>query len=862
MKKGILLFYTILATLTTVKPQDYSGYTRCAEQDSLALVAFYNATGGPDWISNSASDFSTAYLSDDVLIYYTVDYPNAGLGKWLEGPVKNWFGVTLAKRQIGNTADSAWRVIHLHPTLSRRSAGENKLAGYVPKEVGLLTALEWFKVNGNAGLKNTELPDELYQPTILAFDFEGAFFSGILSSALRNCTNLKYPNFRDNYFDSIPVIDFITDPWASLWVYRNQISWATLEPTVAYMVDKGYEYEARDQHDVGRASEIVVAPGSSITLTCNDAGTQGTCTWYKKGFNTYMTGTTYTDNNVTASDTGNYTVVIANEYIRLNDANADYVNTFTKPIHVTFVPSVPVVKKAYTSYSGNTISLSFSKPMVTPLSAQTTEFTVTRNGASIPVNGISRTGRLNEIITLELAASILKNDVVTLSYTKGTVTDVNGGALDSFAAKAVTNIARETPTIVSAITNANGESIILEFDHFMDPATFNANNFTISATTEVNATGITLLNGDINTNISKKIALNLDGSLNNADIITVTYQKGDLTALYGAALQSFSDFPVENIVSENKVSMNLKVVDGTGLIGQVVVKGDMKNLPFPLFDDGTNGDETSGDHTWTINLQLNDGSYDWEVYNQIVTITYDTVVNTDPITGVITYTITPVQINNDSLISGTANLNLSVSYAQGSVTGDTVFNYRTNSVTLILDMKEYLAANEVQAIEPYLMGINNDWSTGMLMTATDENHPDSSYITTAKGYLPGETIIFNFRNGNTWENNSPMKRSHTVVANDTVWCTFGQLTDIPGNSSAAEKMSIYPNPVAGGFLWISLPNHETIKKVNIYTVLGQKINTIQNTASPMEISSLKPGIYFLEVTDHSDRNFQSRFIKK
>ena len=862
MKKGIILFYLILALLTTAKPQDYSGYTRCAEQDSLALIAFYNATDGPNWTSNSAADFSTAYLSDDVLTYYTVDYPNAGLGKWLEGPVKNWFGVTLAKRQIGNTTDSAWRVIHLHPTLSRRSAGENKLAGYVPKEVGLLTALEWFKVNGNVGLKNTELPDELYQPTILAFDFEGAFFSGILSSALRNCTNLKYPNFRDNYFDSIPVIDFITDPWASLWVYRNQISWTTLEPTVAYMVDKGYSYEARDQHDVGRASEIVVASGGSITLTCNDAGTQGTCTWYKKGFNTYMTGTTYTDNNVTASDTGNYTVVVANEYIRLNDGNADYVNTFTKPIHVTFVPSVPVVKKVVSSYSGNTISLTISKPMAIPVLAQTSEFSVSKNGNPVTVTGISRTGRLNNTINLELEASILKDDVVTLSYTKGTVVDVNGGALDSFTAKAVTNIARETPTILSAITNANGESIILEFDQFIDPATFNASNFTVTANTEVNVTGITLINGDINTNISKKIAINLDGAFNSTDIISVTYQKGNLTALYGAALQSFSDFVVENIVSENKVSMNLKVVDGTSMIGQVVVKGDMMNLPFPLFDDGTNGDEVSGDHTWTINLLLNDGSYDWEVYNRTVTITYDTVASTDPITGVITYTITPVQNNSDSLISGTANLNLIVSYAQGSVTGDTVYNYRTNSVTMILDMKEYLAANAVQAIEPYMMGINDDWGTGMLMKATDQNHPDSSYIATAKGYLPGETVTFNFRNGNTWENSTPAKRSHTVVATDTIFCTFGQLTGIPGNSQTAEKISIYPNPVANGYLWIRLPNNEAIKEVTLYTIFGQKVFAIQNAASPVEVTSLKPGIYFLQITDGSGSKFQSRFIKE
>jgi uncharacterized repeat protein (TIGR02059 family) len=859
MKKNFLLFIlTILYSVSSLA-QNYSDYTKCAEQDSLALVAFYWATGGPNWTSEKTENFSTDFLSDDVLTYYTVDYPNAGLGRWLEGPVKNWFGVTLAKRAVGNTTDSVWRVIHLHPTLSRRSAGENNLVGYVPKEVGLLTALEWFKVNGNTGLKNTELPDELYHSTILALDFEGAFFSGVLSSALRNCTNLKYPNFRDNYFDSIPVMDFITDPWASLWVYRNQISWATLEPTVAYLVEKGYGFEARDQKNVGRESEIVVTPGSSITLTCNEAGENGTCTWYKKGINTFQTGKTYTINNVSAGDTGNYTVVVANEYIRLNDENADYVNTFTKPIHVTFEPSTPYVKNINTDYSGNTISIEFSKPMDIPLLTQTSEFDIKQNGAAIAVTNIKRTGRLSNILELYLEESIVKDAAVTLSYNPGTLVDVNGGAVKTITNKTVANRVRGAVNLVSAITSTEGDKIILEFDKYIDPATLSTSDFTISGTNTYTLDELTMVAGTINSNISKKIALVTAESMGKDDEINVSYTRGSLNALYGAAVQSFENFAVVNIITENKVPVFLKVHDGSKNLNQVVVFGDMKSKPFRLYDDGTNGDDVPNDNIWTIELGLTDGDYNWVVYNRLTTITYDTTETVDPETGVITYILSPVEIFNDSIISGESNLNLSVSFSNNQVLGDTVFKYRTNTLTLILDMLSYLENNPQTVAEPYLMGINGDWVGGILMNKVGST--GSTYSTTVIGFNAGNEISYNFKNGDVWENTSAEPRKHTIVGNDTVEAEFGNYVSVPESFSVNDKQVIvYPNPIVNGNLWFN--TNEIAQNISIYNLTGQKVIDLQLPTQPLHINSLKPGVYLIKVIGISGNSYQNKFVKK
>ena len=859
MKKNFLLFILTILYSVSGMAQNYSDYTKCAEQDSLALVAFYWATGGPDWTSEKTENFSTAFLSDDVLVYYTVDYPNAGLGKWLTGPVKNWFGVTLAKRAVGNTTDSVWRVIHLHPTLSRRSAGENNLVGYVPKELGLLTALEWFKVNGNTGLKNTELPDELYHSTILALDFEGAFFSGVLSSALRNCTNLKYPNFRDNYFDSIPVMDFITDPWAALWVYRNQISWATLEPTVAYLVEKGYEFEARDQNNVGRASEIVVAPGSSVTLTCNEAGENGTCTWYKKGINTFQTGKTYTINSISASDTGNYTVVVANEYIRLNDANADYVNTFTKPIHVAFVPSTPYIKNTFTDYSGNTISIEFSKPMGVPSLAQTSEFDIKQNGNTIAVTNIKRTGRLNNILELYLEESIVKDATVTASYTPGTVVDVNGGAVNTVTGKAVSNRVREAVNVVSAITSTEGDKIILEFDKYIDPATLSTSDFAITGTNTYTLDEFTMVPGPINSNISKKIALVTAESMGKDDEIIVSYTRGSLNALYGAAVQTFENFAVVNVITENKVPVFLKVYDGTQTLDQVVVLGDMKSKPFNLFDDGTNGDDVSNDNIWTIELGLTDGDYNWEVYNRITTLTYDTIKTVDPITGEITFVLTPIEINTDSLISDGTNLSLTVSFSNNSVTGNTVFNFRTNKLTLILNLLSYLENNPGVEAEPYLMGIKGDWTEGILMNKV--NGTSGKFMTTVSGYIAGEEVTFNFKNSDVWENTSAEPRKHTIVGIDTLQAEFGSYVSVPETNSASDnQVFVYPNPIENGKLWFN--SNEKAQNVSIYNLTGQKVIDFQLPTQPLNINTLKPGVYLIKVIDVSGNSYQNKFIKK
>ena len=63
MKKLILLFVITFLFLSSEKTN-----AQVTTQDSLALVALYNSTGGPNWTNNT---------------------------NWLNGPVSTWPGVTV-----------------------------------------------------------------------------------------------------------------------------------------------------------------------------------------------------------------------------------------------------------------------------------------------------------------------------------------------------------------------------------------------------------------------------------------------------------------------------------------------------------------------------------------------------------------------------------------------------------------------------------------------------------------------------------------------------------------------------------------------------------------------------------------------
>ncbi len=124
------------------------------EPDSLALVAFYHATGGAGWKNDR---------------------------DWLRGPLGSWYGVSL---------NATGRVTGL-------DLAENNLTGRLPKELGALAALEKLHLRENriAGA----FPEDLGKLTSLAsLDLGRNFLGGPLPASWGNLIRLRELSLNNN----------------------------------------------------------------------------------------------------------------------------------------------------------------------------------------------------------------------------------------------------------------------------------------------------------------------------------------------------------------------------------------------------------------------------------------------------------------------------------------------------------------------------------------------------------------------------------------------------------------------------------------------------------------------------------------
>lgn len=130
------------------------------DKDSLALIAFYNSTGGPDWTNNT---------------------------NWLNGPVKEWHGITVKDNRVSE--------IDLH---------SNNLIGTIPPEIGNLDSLERLKLWANS-LTDT-LPSELcYLTNLSDLRIQNNQLTGSIPDSLHHLKNMFYLGLSSNNFTgSIP----------------------------------------------------------------------------------------------------------------------------------------------------------------------------------------------------------------------------------------------------------------------------------------------------------------------------------------------------------------------------------------------------------------------------------------------------------------------------------------------------------------------------------------------------------------------------------------------------------------------------------------------------------------------------------
>jgi|GEM_PF-2267082 len=181
----------------------YEGMVYSLETDSLALVALYNATDGPNWTNNE---------------------------NWLIGPVNSWHGISITNERVYQTnlkfnnlvgeippeIGSLSKMFYLRlggnqlsgsipqelgnlGSLLDLNLGQNDLTGNLPSQIGGLSELRSLQLNGNQ-LSGT-IPFELWGMTNLeAVALNYNQLSGEIPENIGNLSNLAYFSIYHNSF--------------------------------------------------------------------------------------------------------------------------------------------------------------------------------------------------------------------------------------------------------------------------------------------------------------------------------------------------------------------------------------------------------------------------------------------------------------------------------------------------------------------------------------------------------------------------------------------------------------------------------------------------------------------------------------
>ena len=102
----------------------------------------------------------------------------------------------------------------------------------------------------------------------------------------------------------------------------------------------------------------------------------------------------------------------------------------------------------------------------------------------------------------------------------------------------------------------------------------------------------------------------------------------------------------------------------------------------------------------------------------------------------------------------------------------------------------------------------------------------------------------------------------TYQVNDTVACDYSYATGIEQINTINEQVSVYPNPVHNS-LQVRIANSSPVN-IQITDVLGTEIENeelkMQNSTIQMDVSRLKPGIYFIS-GNTTNGVYTTKFIK-
>ena len=191
---------------TPIPPQPGPDNLDGISGDRAALVALYNATGGPNWKNNKN------WLTDKPLYLWHRVYTD---------PSGRVTKLHLGNNQLNGEIPA---VLSNLTNLETLDLSENQLSGEIPRELGSLANLEWLELQDNQ--LSGQIPTQLARMSRLQYlDRELNELSGEIPRELGSLANLEWLDLRDNQLSGgIPLELANLTNLRILWLGANELS--------------------------------------------------------------------------------------------------------------------------------------------------------------------------------------------------------------------------------------------------------------------------------------------------------------------------------------------------------------------------------------------------------------------------------------------------------------------------------------------------------------------------------------------------------------------------------------------------------------------------------------------------------------
>ncbi|MBL7959561.1 fibronectin type III domain-containing protein [bacterium] len=330
-------------------------------QDSLALVALYDSTGGPTWTNktnwktnNPITNWAGVGVTGGRVV--SVELDNNNLVGFIPSAIGNltaMYYLRLGFNQItGQLPNSFSNLIGLEyllmennllngalsssvgamTNLKQISLENNGISGALPPEMGNLTNVFYVNISNNnlTGAIPTSFGNLGKLEQLYLFD---NLLTGDLPPQIVNASKIKVLSFGANRLTGLPNLNPL-DSLQSLSVELNRLTFEDIEPNLS-AASQTFNYSPQDS--IGLYKDTSIVQGNNLNLSVTVGGANNQYQWFRNG-NTIpgATSSSYPYSAASAADTGNY-------YCRITNTLATDLTLFSRRtrIAVLALPSTP-----------------------------------------------------------------------------------------------------------------------------------------------------------------------------------------------------------------------------------------------------------------------------------------------------------------------------------------------------------------------------------------------------------------------------------------------------------------------------------------------------------------------------------------